>query len=169
MTCLDNMPQCDGNPQHYYIWCNYVSNGLTYIPERNHTCHPESSRVHDNFIDCCLENENDCCVPSGSANPTASPTIAPTQFCMDNNDYFASREISCATFEKMNNDVTFIKDDKVFCCSINTGDCCNLNTDYVFIISSVMLSFIILICVVMRRAQRTISRVAPDGITLEMV
>jgi hypothetical protein len=58
----------------------------------------------------------------------------------------------------------------MYCCAVNTSDCCELNTDYLFTISGVMLSFIILICVIMRKARHTTTRIAPnDEITLEIV
>jgi len=167
MTCLNNIPQCVGKPQHRYIWCNYVSDGFTYIPEGKHTCNTDSSS--NKFIDCCLENKNDCCM-TGSANPTALPTIAPTQTCTDNNKYFTNRPITCAAFEKFIRDITFKRGNKMYCCAVNTSDCCELNTDYLFTISGVMLTFIILICVIMRKARHTSTSIAPnDEITLEIV
>ena len=169
MSCLDNIPQCNGKPEHYYIWCNYYSGGFKYIPEGNHTCYRENERIHNNFIDCCLENKEDCCIQSGSANPTAFPTIAPTQFCINNNDYFASRPISCSYFERIKSDITFKKNNKIYCCAINTGECCELNTNYIFIISGIMLIFIIMVYSIMRKAQTTISRITPDETMFEII
>ena len=133
MSCLNNNI-CGNKQHHYYEWCNYYANdGFYYQAAPNITCtrdniadlYPTCSNCWTGFIDCCADNNEECCIRSQTSIPTYTPTASPTPLCNENH-YFQKDE-RCHFLEKQDTEISYYTDNGMVCCNSDRRNCCRYN------------------------------------------